>query len=248
MARPDLPQSILRSAPIIGASVPAAWPSDPTDSVFVALYGEAPGRHGADKSGIPFWGDRAARVCYAALAAADAASWQGGMNTLKLLGLELIRRDLRPTLYGVMLSNAYDRCPAASLTRIRPPTSLELQSESNRARLREELSAARSRGCHLVVAMGRIAGQVLSEALITLPPPPEGRSPMALVIRPHPSAQGLLQAAPDRGRGCKMVDLEAAWVQQTAELIRGASSVPNRPRSRGGSCGALRGERIFGPV
>jgi uracil-DNA glycosylase len=222
-----------RGAPIIGAPVRAAWPSHSTGSVFVALYGEAPGRHGADKSGIPFWGDRAARVCYAALAAAGAASWPGGENTLKLLGVELIARDLRPTFRGVMLSNAYDRCPAASPTRIRPPTSLELKSESNTARLREELSVARSRGCRLVLAMGRIAGQVLSDVLATLSPTPAGQSPMVLVVRPHPSAQGLLQAAPDRGRGCKMADLEAAWVQQTAELILSVSSSTayNRPRS-----------------
>ncbi|HXC26305.1 MAG TPA: hypothetical protein VNU46_10355 [Gemmatimonadaceae bacterium] len=214
--------SDLRAAPIIGAPVRAAWPSHPTDPVFVALYGEAPGRHGADKSGVPFWGDRAARVCYAALAAAGVASWHGGVDTLKLLGLELIARDLHPTLSGVMLSNVYDRCPAASPTRIRPPTSLELESTSNQARLRDELSTARSRGCHLVVAMGRIAGQVLSNVLTALPPSPDGQSSMTLVIRPHPSAQGLLQAAPDRGRGCKMADLQAAWVQQTAALIRGA--------------------------
>ena len=151
--------SDLRGAPIRGTPVRAAWPSHPTDPVFVALYGEAPGRHGADKSGVPFWGDRAARVCYAALAEAGAASWHGGVDTLKLLGLELIARNLRPTLHGVMLSNAYDRCPAGSPTRIRPPTPLELRSKANGARLRKELSTARSRGCRLVVAMGRIAGQ-----------------------------------------------------------------------------------------
>lgn len=209
-----------RHAPIIGDPVLAAWPARRTDVVHVAVYGEAPGRYGADKSGIPFWGDRAARVCYAALAEAGVASWEGGAETLALSGLELVERKLKPAFSGVMLSNAYDRCPAASPTRIRPPTREELTSAQNVARIRKELLAAHARGCRLVLALGRVAGGIVSGVLESVAET-DGCA-MRLVVRPHPSAQGLLQAAPNRGRGCKMVELEAGWIQETAALIRRA--------------------------
>ena len=37
---------------------------------------------------------------------------------------------------------------------------------------------------------------------------------------PHPSAQGLLTSAPNRGKGARMADLEAAWISNLATLLR----------------------------
>jgi hypothetical protein len=36
---------------------------------------------------------------------------------------------------------------------------------------------------------------------------------------PHPSAQGLLQAAPDKGRGLRLADLQLAWERRLRELL-----------------------------
>ena len=48
--------------------VPVSPPFFPTaGSVSALIYGEAPGPNGADKSGIPFFGDRAGRPLYEAL-------------------------------------------------------------------------------------------------------------------------------------------------------------------------------------
>jgi uracil-DNA glycosylase len=41
-----------------------------------------------------------------------------------------------------------------------------------------------------------------------------------LTTVPHPSAQGLLSAAPDRGRGLRLADLAAAWEAELAAVIR----------------------------
>jgi len=38
---------------------------------------------------------------------------------------------------------------------------------------------------------------------------------------PHPSAHGLLTSAPNRGKGARMADLEAAWVRNLTALVRG---------------------------
>ena len=50
---------------ILGTRVPALFPAKGPVSALV--YGEAPGPNGADKSGIPFFGDRAGRPLYEAL-------------------------------------------------------------------------------------------------------------------------------------------------------------------------------------
>ena len=50
---------------ILQTSVEALFPVE--GSIHVMLYGEAPGPLGADKSGIPFWGDRSGVNVYRAL-------------------------------------------------------------------------------------------------------------------------------------------------------------------------------------
>lgn len=46
-----------------------------------------------------------------------------------------------------------------------------------------------------------------------------GTAEFDLHVLPHPSAQGLLQAAPNKGKGLHLVDLEQAWRERLGELL-----------------------------
>lgn len=180
--------------------------------VRVMLFGEAPGPLGADKSGIPFWGDRAGRSVFRALEAAGLArvpaeayeDWDGAR--FKALGLV-------PVLAEVALSNAFPSCPTRDGQTFKAPTDRELASPENLARIGREVTLAASR-CPArlrVIAMGKRA-QWLFDRL-------EGAPPFDLATLPHPSAQGLLQAAPGKGKGMRLADLQAAWEQRLGELL-----------------------------
>jgi hypothetical protein len=67
-----------------------------------------------------------------------------------------------------------------------------------------------ARGADRVCCLGKVAAAVVT--LLDLP--------ITVHALPHPSAQGLLTSAPDRGKGAKMADLEAAWVANLAALLR----------------------------
>ena len=47
----------------------------------------------------------------------------------------------------------------------------------------------------------------------------EGAPAFQLHSLPHPSAQGLLQAAPGKGKGLKMIDLQKEWEAALASLL-----------------------------
>lgn len=176
------------------------------------LFGEAPGPLGADKSGIPFWGDRAGKPVYHALEQAGCAevpaaaygTWSG--EALKALGLN-------PVVNGVALSNAYPSCPTKDGQTFRAPSDKELKDPDNLARLTRELGEGQARcpGRLRVVALGRRATWVLRPLAAELG--------FDLHELPHPSAQGLLQAAPGKGKGLKMADLQAAWEERLKELL-----------------------------
>ncbi|MBI4913121.1 MAG: hypothetical protein HY823_10320 [Acidobacteria bacterium] len=174
------------------------------------IFGEAPGPRGAEKSGIPFWGDRAGLPLYRVLQDLGLASfppacldrWDG--QTLKNLGLV-------PSLRGVALSNAFPRCPTSDGEHFRAPTHGELMEKENLARLRAELGEAAGRGLRQVLTLGRRAAWVLER----LDPGP----PCPVRALPHPSAQGLLQAAPGRGKGLRLAVLQRAWEQELARLL-----------------------------
>jgi len=186
--------------------------SGPVD---LMLFGEAPGPRGADQSGIPFWGDRAGALVYRALEAAGMARvppeayghWDGA--ELKALGLV-------PELAGAALSNAFPHCPSRDLQTFRAPTDAELRAPANLARLQAELerAAARCRGPLRVIALGRRAQWIFQRQ--------EGWPGFLLRSLPHPSAQGLLQAAPGKGKGLKLADLQAAWVTRLEGLLGGS--------------------------
>jgi len=176
------------------------------------LYGEAPGPLGADKSGIPFWGDRAGQAVYRALESAGFAQvppeaygeWNGAR--FKALGLQ-------PVVKLVALSNAFASCPTRDGQTFRAPTDAELRHPGNLARLAGELREGQRRCPHRlrVIALGRRAAWILQRLAPELD--------FELCQLPHPSAQGLLQAAPGKGKGLRLADLQGAWEEKLRELL-----------------------------
>ena len=195
---------------ILGTSVPALFPEEGPVCLF--LMGEAPGPRGADQSGLPFWGDRAGVLVYralqrAGLAEVPEAAWQDWDGArFKALGL-------RPLLRGAALGNAFLSCPTKDGHSFRAPTDKELKDPKNLARLAQELNRAIARcpGTLRVIGMGRRAQWILERL--------EGLPPFEVQTLPHPSAQGLLQAAPDKGRGMRLAELQTAWKHRLETLL-----------------------------
>jgi len=173
------------------------------------LVGEAPGPRGADQSGIPFFGDRAGRPLYAALQAAGALQWIGDPGSVAWEGAALLRAGVRPVVSGVLLTNAFDRCPTDDGQHFRAPTRAERERPDNLARLRNDIAYAAARGADRIICLGKVAASVVEIA----------EKALTVYAVAHPSAQGLLTSAPYRGKGARMSDLEAAWIAALAALI-----------------------------
>jgi len=196
---------------IQGHPAPALFPN--SGPVSVMLFGEAPGPRGADQSGIPFWGDGAGITVYRALVATGRAEvpdlawedWDGGR--FRNMGLV-------PRLYGTALSNAYPSCPTKDGEHFHAPSNRDLLAPANLARLASELARASSgRTTPLrVIAFGKRAEWVLSRL--------QGPPSFDLHALPHPSAQGLLQGAPNRGKGLRLADLRTAWQEDLQMLLK----------------------------
>jgi uracil-DNA glycosylase len=195
---------------IQGHPVPALFPE--SGPVSVMLFGEAPGPRGADQSNIPFWGDGAGITVYRALAATGRADvpeaawedWDGAR--FKALGL-------MPRLHGTALSNAFPACPTKDGEHFHAPSNRELLAPPNLERLSAELTRAMTDQTSplRIIAFGKRAEWVLSRL-----PFAAGCSIHAL---PHPSAQGLLQGAPNRGKGLKLEDLRNEWQARLRRLL-----------------------------
>ena len=184
----------------------------PPGPVRVMLFGEAPGPRGADQSGGPFWGDRAGVLVYRALEAAGLAQVPREAYT-DWDGAGFRERGLFPVLRAAALSNAFPFCPSRDLRTFRAPTDAELRAPGNLARLRQELgvAAARCPGTLRVITLGRRAQWIFQNL--------EGAPDFQWHGLAHPSAQGLLQAAPGKGKGLKMADLQKAWEASLAALL-----------------------------
>jgi hypothetical protein len=177
------------------------------------LFGEAPGPRGADQSGIPFWGDGAGITVYQALAATGRAEvpaaawvdWDGAR--FKALGLA-------PQLSGTALSNAFPACPTKDGDHFHAPSNKDLLAPANLARLATELTrAAQGRTSPLrVIAFGKRAEWVLGR-LSEAPA-------FELHALPHPSAQGLLQGAPNKGKGLRLEELRREWQERLKALLQ----------------------------
>ncbi|MBW7932236.1 MAG: hypothetical protein H3C62_01225 [Gemmatimonadaceae bacterium] len=177
------------------------------------IVGEAPGPRGADRSGVPFLGDRAGRLVYDALVQAGCCSFPCPFEECRSwTGKEFVEAGVFPTVTGVALFNAYARCPTDDGTRFRAPRRREVLARHNQRRLREHLAIAAVRGLWQVCALGTVAQRTLDPLL---------SAEFLLHALPHPSAQGLLQAAPDHGRGLALADLESAWVAQLVTILGG---------------------------
>ncbi len=200
---------------IRGVAVPPLFPA--TGEVRVLCIGEAPGPRGADKSGFPFFGDRAGLPLYRALVAAGACVLPPNTEQLRWDGAVFASHKLSPALSGVALGNAFDRCPTSDGVKFRAPSRTELESEENLARLAHDVALARLRGLRRVIALGRVAGQVMVGVVARAN---KGGAAIELVAVPHPSAQGLLSAAPNRGRGARLADLAQLWEREVATLVR----------------------------
>ncbi len=166
------------------------------------LFGEAPGPRGADQSELPFWGDGAGRAVYQTLRSAGMAEFPPGAFDL-WDGATLRQAGLRPVLSGVALSNAYPRCPTRDGDHFHAPSDKQLLDPGNLERISEELRRCRTRGRLRVIVLGKRAAWLFAR----LPDPPA----FDLIGLPHPSAQGLLQAAPGKGKGLKLQDLREEW-------------------------------------
>ena len=176
------------------------------------LFGEAPGPRGADQSGVPFWGDRAGVLVYraletAGLASVPAAAYQAWD------GARFKENGLWPELRGAALSNAFPRCPTRDFQTFKAPTDAELKHPENLARLLDELRAAAQRcpGRLRVITMGKRAHWIFQRL--------SGVPDLELHGLAHPSAQGLLQAAPGKGKGLKLAELQLQWQARLALLL-----------------------------
>ena len=193
----------------------------PTDGAIIALImGEAPGPRGADQSGVPFLGDRAGRLVYRALRLADCVTWPDFEATLAWEGKQFRAAAVRPVIRHVMLTNAFARCPTSDGRRFRAPTRAELESPVNRRRLAAEFELAASQGCRVAIGLGKVAARVLAEAGRPILPH------TVFITLPHPSAQGLLQAAPGKGKGFALATLESAWIDRLVTILVEAGATP----------------------
>ena len=197
---------------ILGTPVPMLMPLD--GLVHVVLIGEAPGPRGADKSGVPFLGDAAGKVLYDVLGRLGALTLPLEIDRVEWDGALFAARGFVPIAHGVALGNAFDRCPSDDGATFRAPTRAELEGTANLSRLTRDIAMLRTRGLKGVVTLGRVATRTV-DTLFKRTPIPE----LARRALPHPSAQGLLSMAPDRGKGAKMADLQEAWMVRCQNAV-----------------------------
>lgn len=200
------------SARIRGLPVPPLVA--PTGPVHVLIVGEAPGPRGADKSGVPFFGDGAGKHLYRALRTLRAVDLPDSVDDCKWDGQTLVDNGFRPVARDISLTNAFDRCPTDDGKKFRAPSRSELEGESNTSRIRSEIDALKTRGLSGIVTLGKVATRTMQRVSDECY---DGAIPVHAL--PHPSAQGLLSMAPNRGKGAKMADLNEQWMWCCVQAI-----------------------------
>ena len=199
---------------ILGTRVPARFPAK--GSVSVVIFGEAPGPNGADKSGIPFFGDRAGLPVYEVLESEDRCRFTKPIEGVKWDGAALIEAGIRPSLSDAALSNAYNVCPTDDGQRFRAPSKAEMSSVANVRRVRAELAKARKRGLRTVIVLGRVADWLLGTHLGLRDDPD-----IAYHQITHPSPLGLMGMAKRAGKGVRVSAMKDQWKADFRRMIRG---------------------------
>ncbi len=197
-----------------GRAVPLLVPDE--GPVYVLLLGEAPGPRGADKSRIPFFGDGAGQHLYAALVRLGAMALPDAVRDTPWDGARFAAAGLRPDPRGVALGNALDHCPTDDGVRFRAPSRAELEHPENLARIANDLVTLFERDLRGVVTLGKVAARTIDTCFTHYPELAVRLTRRAL---PHPSAQGLLSMAPNRGKGARLVDLRESWIQQCQQAV-----------------------------
>jgi len=198
---------------ILGTRVPAFFP--PKGPVSALIYGEAPGPNGADKSGIPFFGDRAGKPLYEALELEGRCRFTRPIDDVKWDGAALRGAGVRPIIEDVALSNAYPVCPTDDGERFRAPSKAELSSDANLKRVRAELAKARRRGLHTVIVLGRHADWLLGTHLGLRDDPDVAYHQIT-----HPSPLGLMGMAKRAGKGVRVSAMKAKWQAEFRRMLQ----------------------------
>ena len=197
---------------ILGTRVPARFPTK--GPVAVLIFGEAPGPNGADKSGIPFFGDRAGRPIYEVLEEEGRCRFTKPLGDVRWDGTALIEAGIRPILTGAALSNAYPVCPTDDGHKFRAPTKAEMSSPENVRRVRAELAKARKRGLRTVVVLGRVADWLLGTHLGL-----EDDAELTYHQITHPSPLGLMGMAKRAGKGVRVSAMKEQWKADFRRMI-----------------------------
>jgi uracil-DNA glycosylase len=200
---------------ILGTRVPAFFPA--TGPVSALIFGEAPGPNGADKSKIPFFGDRAGRPLYEALEAEERCRFTRPLDDVRWDGAALVAAGIRPLITDVALSNAYNVCPTDDGEHFRAPSKAEMSSPENVRRVRAELAKARRRGLHSVIVLGKTADWLLGTHLGLRDDPD-----IAYHQITHPSPLGLMGMAKRAGKGVRVSAMKDEWKRQFTRMLRSA--------------------------
>ena len=198
---------------ILGTRVPALFPAK--GPVGALIYGEAPGPNGADKSRIPFFGDRAGRPLYEALEAEGRCRFTRPIDDVRWDGAALRAEGIRPSVTDVALSNAYPVCPTDDGEHFRAPSKAEMSSPENVKRVRAEIAKARRRGLHTVIVLGRTADWLLGTHLGL-----EDDDSIAYHQITHPSPLGLMGMAKRAGKGVRVSTMKAQWQKEFRRMLR----------------------------
>ena len=198
---------------ILGTRVPPLFPT--TGSVSALIYGEAPGPNGADKSRIPFFGDRAGRPLYEALEQDGRCRFTKPLDDVRWDGTSLRDAGIRPIVVDVALSNAYPVCPTDDGSHFRAPSKAEMSSAANVRRVRAEIAKARRRGLHTVIVLGRIADWLLGTHLGLRDDPT-----IAYHQITHPSPLGLMGMAKRAGKGVRVSAMKDQWQKEFRRMLQ----------------------------
>lgn len=196
------------------------------------IVGEAPGPLGADKTGVPFWGDKAGKLLWKTLwemgetiIPADLAEptesgiplWLDQWSKLAKF-YEQAEKEGQPLgfprLKTISLMNAYPLCPTKDGIRLSNPTKAMLTSPDNRLWFMEQVEPLLHANVSLrIITLGNAAKTMC-----------EGFN-LAFEPLPHPSFHSLLNMAPRRGAGAKLKPLQDEWCKTFRETLENSPYV-----------------------